>query len=734
MAETLPNGTVIPQGADLINSNGVQAMRNLGSSVDSQIANRALVGHTHTQTDIAGLGDTLNGKRDITATELGAGSLNDVMTPGVYYQSHANEATLASNYPEATAGVLLVERSPRPTIMARQVYAVYSQITPRTYFRNNYNGTWGEWGAFAHVADLDQAISGLGANFAAKDHSHDLSQIAGAESALAGKAPTAHTHVTDDVQGLSQTLDSKSDVGHNHDAVYPSRSEVAAQLSEIATAYDVARAEGFEGDVGEWLASLVGPRGPEGPYGGTEVTDPQVASFVSTATATKAALDRAYVRGIDVTAHGAVGDGVADDRAAIQAAIDLGASLGVDVVLPAGHTFRTTSHIAISAPVRIDGRGATLRAEGTASAVVISSSYVTIEGLTIVGNGAEVFAGANRGILSMGTAEAPFTGIHLADVSVRAMTDTAIRCDWWTDSSITGGRLSDLAYAGIIAQSAQRLRIDGVSVEDVWQHDADQSYGISITDNVNTVEGRSRDVTVNGCTVSNVAHWTALSTHGGERISFTNNRVVSCHRGIIYGAGNPTRVVAATDGLVTGNIIDGAGAGGSTGLGVIGQTGGVQSTALRSGNLVRNHARLFEASTNGVWYDDTQVLGSDAGFPIARAGVTTAEEVVDRITVPPSSFVRRVSVVSSVYATSSHSANRCDIRVYADGVNIGTTRRALPGSGLPESIPGVGSAEIPASSAPTVIEVRAALNSGTGTMTTSASGGLTTTAVTVARV
>lgn len=54
MAETLPNGVVIPQGEDLINSNGVQAMRNLGSSVDSQLANRALVGHTHSWEQVTG--------------------------------------------------------------------------------------------------------------------------------------------------------------------------------------------------------------------------------------------------------------------------------------------------------------------------------------------------------------------------------------------------------------------------------------------------------------------------------------------------------------------------------------------------------------------------------------------------------------------------------------------------------------------------------------------------------
>lgn len=63
------------------------------------------------------------------------------------------------------------------------------------------------------------------------------------------------------------------------------------------------------------------PRGPEGPYGGTEVTDPQVASYIGADTATTAALDRVYRRGVSPIEYGAVGDGVADDTLAVEAAI-----------------------------------------------------------------------------------------------------------------------------------------------------------------------------------------------------------------------------------------------------------------------------------------------------------------------------------------------------------------------------------------------------------------------------
>ena len=49
----------------------------------------------------------------------------------------------------------------------------------------------------------------------------------------------------------------------------------------IPDAYQVAVQQGYAGTVEDWLADQKGEPGPEGPYGGTEVTDPQVASWVN---------------------------------------------------------------------------------------------------------------------------------------------------------------------------------------------------------------------------------------------------------------------------------------------------------------------------------------------------------------------------------------------------------------------------------------------------------------------
>lgn len=133
-------------------------------------------------------------------------------------------------------------------------------------------------------------------------------------------------------------------------ALAQQRTDFDAALDSIETAYDVAVADGYTGTITEWLDSLIGPRGPVGPYGGTEVTDPQVAQLVEEETATSAALAGALVaRGTilhDVRDYGAVGDNTTDDSAAFNAAVAAAKASGGRAY--AWGTFR------VEQPIRID--------------------------------------------------------------------------------------------------------------------------------------------------------------------------------------------------------------------------------------------------------------------------------------------------------------------------------------------------------------------------------------------
>lgn len=442
MAETLPNGTVIPQGADLINANGVQAMRDLGSSVDSQLADRARVAHTHpwaqitekpttfppsvhnhddryyteSETDarivagrepvmlttealdsltadgwyaqssssnatlarnypeaIAGLlevSSTLNDtfvyqrftayrgenifwrtrsngtwnpwqklyRPDRGAVELASENLNDVTVGGVYSQTQNGEASLGLNYPIARAGNLEVIGSSTGYIV-HQRYSDFSGVN--VYWRARYGGVWAEWSRAFTAGEVAAAIAGK----ANAVHTHTVAQVTGLQAALDGRAPVSHAHPTAQVTGLDAALAGKATVAELD-------VRLADALAGIESGYDVAVQGGFTGTAGDWLASLVGPEGPEGPYGGTAVTDPQVASYVTTATETQAALDARYRAHTSVMEYGAVGDGTTDDTAAVQDALT--ATPGGSVYFPPGH-YLLTGNLTVPAGTAVSG-------------------------------------------------------------------------------------------------------------------------------------------------------------------------------------------------------------------------------------------------------------------------------------------------------------------------------------------------------------------------------------------
>ena len=206
MAETLPNGTVIPNGSDLINANGVQAMRNMGASVDAQLAGRSPVGHTHddryfTEAEVT---SKLAAKENVEAVELTTEDLNTVTTPGKYYQTHSGEATPATNYPVPSAGSLRVKANAART-QVQQFYNRFSTSVHGQYWRVYYGGVWSPW--WQVVESTDPRLSNARTPLA---HTHTQADVTGLETALAGKASSVHAHAISDVTGLQAALDSKA--------------------------------------------------------------------------------------------------------------------------------------------------------------------------------------------------------------------------------------------------------------------------------------------------------------------------------------------------------------------------------------------------------------------------------------------------------------------------------------------------------------------------------------------
>lgn len=98
-----------------------------------------------------------------------------------------------------------------------------------------------------------------------------------------------------------------------------------------------------------------------------QATDEGVATLVTSGGATTTTLDAAYRNSVSVREYGAVGDGVADDTAAIQAAID---SLGGTDSQGGGTVFFDYGMYNVSGPITVSTPGVHLRSSGAFTASI----------------------------------------------------------------------------------------------------------------------------------------------------------------------------------------------------------------------------------------------------------------------------------------------------------------------------------------------------------------------------
>jgi len=118
---------------------------------------------------------------------LGAGvDLNTLRTPGSYGQTLNNNATLALNYPVATAGTLLVQSA--STTITTQVYIQYN--SGRMWVRSFYN-TWSAWSEVAFLDSPTFTGTPSAPSAAAGNSSTQLANTAFVQDAIGGATATS---------------------------------------------------------------------------------------------------------------------------------------------------------------------------------------------------------------------------------------------------------------------------------------------------------------------------------------------------------------------------------------------------------------------------------------------------------------------------------------------------------------------------------------------------------------
>ena len=143
--------------------------------------------------------------------------------------------------------------------------------------------------------------------------------------------------------------------------------------------------------------------------------------------------------------------------------------------------------------------------------------------------------------------------------------------------------------------------------------------------------------------------------------------------------------------------------------------------------LSSDHTRLwehFEALAADVDLRYPQTFDSDGGFPVAVSGVTV-ESVLDRYTITAVPWARRFTLQGHVWTFSTQTGQEQDVLWYAGGTVIGRARGNYVAT-IPITLAATGQHDLAANTA-VVFEMRIARASGTGTMSTSVSSGLTAT-------
>ncbi|MHB8458866.1 MAG: right-handed parallel beta-helix repeat-containing protein [Candidatus Limnocylindrales bacterium] len=172
--------------------------------------------------------------------------------------------------------------------------------------------------------------------------------------------------------------------------------------------------------------------------------------------------------------------------------------------------------------------GGTLNVPAGAAGLTVAADGVTINGMTIAGSNSLVFASAETGISANGVRDLTISNSDIGTFGYGPIYAVGV-----TNLTVTNNRLHDAVYAGVMVISGAGGRIEGNTISRIGVNGSatmgGNAYGVALTDLGGPV---TSDFVVTANTITDIPTWHGLDTHGGARITFSNNTISRVSRGI----------------------------------------------------------------------------------------------------------------------------------------------------------------------------------------------------------